>query len=337
MDLNLAPKPNTPLWSESRWNGCFNPHEGIGVFIHAGRLRNHLEWWWVQTAVYLPDGQLAVDRSWVRDPDDDGLSTPTLDLRITEQGWTARFDGIAELTTTQRLTTAAAGSSGPSVPMTFQITARTTRPAWDLYAGGDGEHHFAGDKHFEQACETNGSVEIADAVHRLDGIGFYDHSAGARDWTIWDHHHFTFAIMPRFTINAIQALNADGTPARDPIGVWITDDERQLPLTQADMPELENLLGEPHAFDLTVGHQGNESVTLAVEILHTFPCQITDDNDNINGVDWTIGVDPLVLVECMARLTAPDGSVGYAHIERCARRSAMHPSTPAHADRQYTT
>jgi hypothetical protein len=107
--------------------------------------------------------------------------------------------------------------------------------------------------------------------------------------------------------------------------VWITEDGRQLALTEAEMPPLEDLLGAPHRFDIRVAAEGEPAITLAAEIMHTFPNQITEDNDNINGVDWQLGGNPIAAVECMAKLTGPDGSVGYAHIERCARRDTLSP------------
>jgi hypothetical protein len=51
MDINRQPNHDAAMWSETRWNGCFNPEQGVGLFLHAGRLRNNLHWWWAQTAV----------------------------------------------------------------------------------------------------------------------------------------------------------------------------------------------------------------------------------------------------------------------------------------------
>lgn len=36
---------------------------------------------------------------------------------------------------------------------------------------------------------------------------------------------------------------------------------------------------------------------------------ITEDNDNLNGIDWEIGGDSVVLIEGKGRLIGSDGSV----------------------------
>lgn len=59
------------------------------------------------------------------------------------------------------------------------------------------------------------------------------------------------------------------------------------------------------------------------ELLHALPVTITLDNENINGVDWELDGDPLVLVEGKARLTAADGTVAYGFHERSALRSRL--------------
>jgi hypothetical protein len=69
LDLNAEPRRDVPQWSETRWNGCWNPDAGVGLYMHMGRFRKDLDMWWAQTVAYLPEGRLAVDRSWGRAPD----------------------------------------------------------------------------------------------------------------------------------------------------------------------------------------------------------------------------------------------------------------------------
>jgi hypothetical protein len=72
-----------------------------------------------------------------------------------------------------------------------------------------------------------------------------------------------------------------------------------------------------------MGMDGHGEPTFQVEVFHTFPATITFDNDNINGCAWDAEGDPLFLTECQVAVTAPDGSVGYGHIERSNRRSCL--------------
>ena len=64
MRRNAPTDRETKNWSETRWLGTWNPDAGVGVYLHAGRFRHDVDLWWAQTIVYLPEGRIAVDRSW---------------------------------------------------------------------------------------------------------------------------------------------------------------------------------------------------------------------------------------------------------------------------------
>jgi hypothetical protein len=320
MDLNRTPHHDVAMWSETRWNGCFNPAQGVGLFLHAGRLRNNLDWWWAQTAIYLPGGRMAVDRSWVRNPHELGVNTASLDLRVTSSGWSASFDGMCELTTTEALGKSPGGSSAPSVPVRFSLTADASRPWWDMLAGATNAQDF-GDMHVEQMGRSTGSLKVGNERYELDGVSYYDHSSGPRDWTNQHSHHFAMIAMPTYTLHAGQVYLSP-TEARRGGGVWFTEDGTLNRVSRSEMPRQANVFGAPQQFDWMIKTQGQELV-YRVEVLHTFPATITFDNDNINGTDWEIPGDPLFLSECQVRVTAPDGAVGYGHIERSNRRSCL--------------
>src|SRR6516164_4117174 len=89
LDINHAPRNAVPMWGEGRWGGCFNPDENVGLFLHAGRLRGHLDWWGMNTVIYLPGQRVAVERSWARDREATGVVTGPLAMRVTESGWKA--------------------------------------------------------------------------------------------------------------------------------------------------------------------------------------------------------------------------------------------------------
>lgn len=324
MDINRAAKKDVPLWSETRWTGCFNPEQGVGLFLHAGRLRGNLDWWWAQTAIYLPGGRVAVERSWVRDPGEIGVKTASLDLRAESEGWSARFDGIVELTTTEALAKAARGSGASSVPANFEVVADASRPWWDMYSNTAAGQDFAGDMHVEQWGHCKGTLKVGSESYRLDGITYYDHSCGVRDWSHFHSHHFAAIVMPDATIHAIGIYGNDGQ-ARAPVGIWFDKDGKGLKLERSEMPRLDDVLGAPQAFDWILQHEGGEAETYRVEVLNSFPCSVTQDNDNINGIAWDAAGDPLFLTECQCKITAPDGTVGYGHIERSNRRSSFSP------------
>ena len=95
----------------------------------------------------------------------------------------------------------------------------------------------------------------------------------------------------------------------------------------ADREGLGDLAGRPHHFPLTITRDDGQITTFDVEIIHTLPVTLTDNNENLNGIDWELPDDPLVLTECAARISAPDGTIGHGHVERSIRRSRLTKTT----------
>ena len=328
MDVNHEPDFDRPKWNETRWFGCWNPHEGIGIYLHMGRFRHDLDMWWAQTAAYLPDGQVIVDRSFGRRPDKEGVRTGNFDLTMTEDGWTSTFDGAPELTTTEALARGPRGCAAPSVPVRWQITGTQAAPTWDMYGSVTETQSYAGDTHIQKTYRTTGTLRVADKEYRLDGVGFNDHSTGIRTWDNWFGHRFLVAVMPGWTAHAVEVHSPDGGRGK-PFGVIFRDGHREE-IDDFVLPPLTDPGGGPRHHELVLKTTTREPMILKTEILHSIPVTITESNDNINGIDWETTDTPIVLMESIARLTAPDGSVGYAFHERSACRDTLPRPTNSH-------
>lgn len=321
LDANVSIDRTTPQWSETRWNGCWSEQSGAGLFIHAGRFRKDLDLWWIHFAAYLPDGRLVVDRVWCRDTTAAGVRAEALDLEMTATGWRSGFDGVCDLTDTEALARSPRGSSAPLSRVRWDVVATEAAPVWSLQGGAAKEGaEIAGSMHVQQAFRTTGSIEVDGTTYDLDGVGFKDHSAGTRDWRSWHSHRFLLAVMPDYSVHAVAFCAPDGTE-QPLVGAVMAGDEQQ-PLECFESARLESVLGAPHTSEIVVSGPGGP-VTLVAEVTHTLPLTITDDNENINGIDWELAGDPVCFAECIVRLTAPDGAVGFGHLERSARRSAL--------------
>jgi hypothetical protein len=112
-DLNAATNYTTPLWSETRWNCCWCPEAGVGIYQHAGRFRKDLDVWWIHVAALLPDGKLAVDRGWCHNDEPAGVRSDNIRWTMTEQGWRADYDGVGELTSISALARSTRGEGSP--------------------------------------------------------------------------------------------------------------------------------------------------------------------------------------------------------------------------------
>jgi hypothetical protein len=316
MDSNVAPKRDVPMWSETRWNGCWNAEAGVGIYLHMGRFRKDLDLWWRQTVAYLPDGKLAVDRTWSRCTDTDGVRGGPFDLTITEDGWTSTFDGVCELTSIDELSRGVKGAGAPSVPVRWELSASPSTPVWGLEDDGakSESNDFAGDAHLQQGMRSTGRLVVHGQEYSLDGIGWKDHSSGVRDFTHWNTHCFTLAVLDGWTLHA-GVMNVGGGRPPMYFGMCYCGDQG-TPIASFDAPTLTDLeIPGPLACKATLT-DGTE-LGFTAEQVHALPMSLTQDNDNINGVDWDIP-GGIALVEGISRLTFDDGQVGYAHLERSA-------------------
>jgi hypothetical protein len=321
VDLNVQPRRDVPKWSETRWNGCWNPDQGVGLYMHMGRFRKDLDVWWVQLAAYLPDEQLVVDRVWGRCTDAERVRVGGFELRQREFGWISSFDGVGQLSTIEELAAGTRGSSAPSSTVRWEVEAEPATPAWDLYGGDEGKHDFAGDTHIQQGFHTKGRLIVDGVKYRLDGVGMKDHSSGVRDWDNFGHHHFTLAVMPGVTIHEAVITPATGDRTAT-IGTVIRGGE-QSPVLEADFPVVQDARGGPRTSPMIVTDASGQTTSLEVELVHALPITITSDNDNINGIDWELDEDPMILIEGIGRFTDAEGNVGYGMHERSQRRSAL--------------
>jgi hypothetical protein len=322
LDLNVRQPPaDVPLWSETRFNGCWSPESGVGVYIHAGRFRRDLDLWWCQVVAYLPDGALCVNRLWGRNAALAGVQLAGLDLATTEEGWTSRFDGVGQLTSTAELARGPRGCSAPSRALQWDLAARPAAPVWDMYAGGaDGALAHA-DTHVQRGWHVNGTLSVDGQEYPIGGVGFNDHSSGPRDMSIWSGHRFVLIVHDEWTAHLGVMDDLDGVPQR-PWGAFFRNGEQHA-IAGFSLEPLADASGGPTENKLSFEVSNGERFDFVAELIHALPMTITDDNDNINGIEWEIEGDPLVLIEGKARLTSADGTVVYCFFERSRHRHAV--------------
>jgi hypothetical protein len=322
MDANVSPRYDVPLWNETRWNGCWNAEEGVGIYLHAGRYRHDLDLWWAQVVAYLPGEELCVTQLWGRNASDAGVSLGGLELAIADDGWTARFDGVGQLTTIDALARAPRGSSAPVRRMELELQAWPAAPVWDMYGAGEALLEFAGDAHVQQGFHTSGRLRVGGQEHRLDGIGFNDHSSGPRDFSDWYAHRFFLIVTDTWTCHALALLTPDGEAA--PRGIMWRDGRRSA-VTRFELAELSDAAGGPVEGAGVIETESGERLEFSAELVHALPMTITQDNENINGVDWELDADSVVLIEGKGRLQLADGTVAHCFHERSALRSRVAP------------
>jgi hypothetical protein len=118
---------------------------------------------------------------------------------------------------------------------------------------------------------------------------------------------------------------------RGPLGCVFRDGE-QIAVERFELDKLTDPLGGPREYAAVLRLAGGEELRLAVEVLHQLPITITDEGDNLNGIDWDAPLPTSVLQEAVARLTLADGTTGHSFFERGTRRERLS-ALPRRSDR----
>ncbi|HEY1970204.1 MAG TPA: hypothetical protein VGH89_19785 [Pseudonocardia sp.] len=322
MDRVFGARHDIAGYSETCFLTSWNPTERVGLFLHAGRCPQDIEMWWAQAIVYLPDGRLAVDRSWGRSPGDDTVQTGNFTIRMDNplRGWSSSFDGAAELCT-EGVLARRPGGSGPARPLKWEFVTEAAGPVWDMYAaiGHTNRQDFAKGSHTQQVLRIRGTVTVDGVEYPLDGVAGNDHSSGVRDMRNFGSHHFLIGSLPGRSVHMFSLFGMDGAELIV-TGTEFSAGGRSRAVTLADVPPLTRLGDSALDFEATLVDSEGGKTPLRLEILHSVPISLNTDNDNINGVDRD-GPEVLVLSESRVRMTLPDGTVGYGHLERSTQLS----------------
>ncbi len=325
MDRVMPVPRDVPGYNETAFLTTWNPDAGVGLFLHVGRCQQDLDMWWAQTLAYLPGGRVASDRSYGRSPDGTAVQTGNLLLTMTgEIGvWTATFDGAAEISTPAVMATRPTGA-GIARPMRFEFRTEPAGPIWDLYAAlGRGQSQdWAKGTHTQQVVRITGRLVVDGTEYPLDGIAGNDHSSGPRSMANFGHHHFLIGAYPGGTIQAMSIFSMAGDPLMESGSHVHADGTTHNPVMLVDVPVITRLDEASGEFEATLVAADGTKTPIRIELLHTLPLSLNGDGDNINGIERE-GTDLLVLAENRVRITLPDGTVGYAHLERSTQRSRL--------------
>jgi hypothetical protein len=325
-DRVFPPQYGIPGYNETAFFTSWNHDAGVGIFIHVGRCPQDIDLWYAQVLALLPNNVIAVDRSWGRSSSADLIQTGNLTLSFGELigFWNARFDGAAELTTAEKMSRQPAGS-GKARPMSFQFSAEPAGPIWDMYAGKNVTiQDWAKGTHTQQILRIEGSLTVDGQTYCLDGYAGNDHSTGVRDLQSFASHHFLIGALPGCALHCISVYDTDGKPLIETGALF----EKNGAFSKAwlvDVPPLTHLTQCEKSITVTLQKETGEHESFQLSPLHSFPLALTEDKDNINGLDW-FEPDHLALTEMRVRvLRLSNGDVGYANLERSIKRSMLMP------------
>lgn len=315
LDYVHAPQIDQLYYSETFYFSAWSPAEGVGVFVHAGIDPSDPGLWYGRAIIYLPDGELAINRCWGRSTDRNGPDLGNLRMRVEQplRQWSLHFDGAGERTTTAKCGQGVIGA-GPAVPMSFDIDMTAAAPIWDLFAAtGIPQLGWAG-IHHEQSCWAHGVLTVGKRRWEIDGVGFRDHSNGVRDFSNVGGHRFWGFVSPttRRSVQGLIVWNRTGE-LEFATAALCDGDTLEVINTDVTFTGVEDTAGNPAELEMTLRRPSGERLAVHGRRLHNATISIGDPNHNVNGT-WLDG-DPMILSEAPASLDWADGDGFYGHIE----------------------
>lgn len=238
--------PETPGWSENLVAAVHDPAAGRSVWAHWSRIPAAPHVWEGIIAVYLPDGELLVSRSFGPAPEAHAASNGPLSFTCDEPGqhWRLRFDGMARRATSVAL---AAGGlvDGEVERLEVDLDFSGLHPMWSAH--GEMDDQVWATAHLEQACRITGSVTTSHGPTPIDTAGFRDHSYGPRDYSRMSGDTWCTAVFPSGrTLLALQVWQEDGPTLA--VG-FLGDGDELHHATAVELPRLADGDGAPTRFE----------------------------------------------------------------------------------------
>ena len=331
VDRLYAPQYDVKNYSETMWFTVWSPKNGVGLFLHTGRVNGHIDLWWARAIAYLPNGRLVVDRSFGHAIDDSGPRTGNLTIQNISSGkngkWSLRFDGAGE-DTTRKANRQSLSGAGPYVPMQFDIDVTGAAPIWDLVAATHDEKESQGavwmSRHTQQGHLAKGKITVGGESWDVDGIAYRDHSAGPRDMAGFGADSFVAAVFPKSgrVMNALQVWDIHGNLVHR--SFYIYENGKMEMFRVGGVPRAPAIEDRDVEFVIAMRRLNGEELIVKVRTVHGVIIAMNSPNVQRNGVPAdTSGT--LLLMETPIEIIWPDGEIGYGACER-SLRPAQNPS-----------
>ena len=198
-DYTHAIPGDVELWSENYFFGFYDPRHGVGLWNHLGRTPHDPTMWRGLITAFLPDGRMAVSKTYGRGPAEPGVAGPsngTLAFRCEDPllSWTVAGDAMARPTTLDALA-AAPVSDGEVVPLSFEYRFDAHHPDVGPRRGGHVQPVLGVDPLRAGRARSPARLRYGDQEWELAGTGMRDHSYGPRNFAhfrrgSWVHAEF---------------------------------------------------------------------------------------------------------------------------------------------------
>lgn len=313
-EIRHAIPEDKPDWTENLCWTMHDPGSGISLYGHLGRMQPNRTIWEGLSLIYLPNGQLLVNRSL-------GVSVaaarngeydyrPLVPLKL----WRYSFEGVAQRVSPRDLRTRALGDE-PFEAVSYDLIWTALQPVYNMHGAGRGSDRM----HLEHGGTVRGSFTIGGQRIAVNCTGYRDHSVSRRTFTTLSSETWAHCAFPSGRVFSIlEVTRAD----RQVLHGQVYRDGRMLEATPQVVPILEDSSGHPHRGVIRAATEGRE-VEVGWETIdgRFAPFNLLSPVGMRPGIDRSRG-DAMVAVQCPARFVW-DGEEGWGWLERTRPLSAL--------------
>jgi hypothetical protein len=276
LDRIQAPARDIANWSENINLAVHSGRDEVGVYTHLSRMVGGPDLWEGVIAVYLPDRELLVSRSFGRGTSPDEASSGNLTWAVHEpfERWFMRFDGMARRI--ERADAAVAYvADEPTEVLGVDLHVEAAGPVWSLeHALGVRNEHSFGSLHLQQAVRVHGEIRARGGTLALDHVAIRDHSAGARDYAHLLGDHWATCPLPDGRI--LSALYLWQTEGAQSISTgFLVDGDALHPISDVTIERLASVAGDPLQLGMDFDGPGGRT-HLDISLQHSMVFTLTE-------------------------------------------------------------
>jgi hypothetical protein len=299
-------------WTENFCNQCFSPNSGTGLWFHLSRLAGPWPVWRDILIAYLPGDRFLVAKGFGEGAHERGPGSGMLSLTCDEAWthWTMRFSGAVRDVHGDELRAGPLSDQAHYLAR-IEMTWTAMAPVWDL--GEEMKTQTWTQSHYEQACQTTGTIAIGDERFDLAGSGIRDHSRGPRDFGTVHDHWWLSGQFPDGRSFAVLEVTGHSSNSHLLRRGYVSDGSASI--REVEVVSLESELG-PHGpiRHRTVLRDGAAAHTITGQIRQTMPFGMGQPNELIFG-HTLIPPTTLRLWEAQTEFNW-DGQTGFGLTER---------------------
>jgi hypothetical protein len=305
------PPEGVALWSENYCYQAYDPGRRLGIWFHLGRTPYDHDLWRQVLVLYLPDGDLLLNKSYGRGTTAAGPGAATMRIDVEQpcERLSFHFHGAVQRVAPAALRQWFLADGHVHEPARVDLTWSARSPMWDM--GAEMRSQSWGHVHHEQIANVSGGVAFEGKEIHFSGTGIRDHTTGPRDFLSLSRHVWLSGTFPSglsFAMIDVEVQDGSAHLSR----AFISDGDGMREVTPVEVPFLSELDRREDPYTIVLDDRG-QMVRIDGEVLHNMHFGFLGPNELTLGFDPTAAGN--LACEGQSRFTL-DGEVGYGLTER---------------------